>query len=341
MKKSNFAVAALAVTISGLSFADYEVIIGVQDKGIQFKEVPWELIENKFISWVDVPETDPNYRYDCVNFAPLPEDMRKNIEFDQTANDCKGKQIANVIRQEKNKSTGEIRTVGAEFTDASQEKIVTGLSKTQKAMGTMTDYLYVENPVPGQSGIYSISNGEGGSFPAYVNMTDDGGYWVLIGRWTQLPSNEPKRNFKDVVVRGGKVVTYTNDASGHPVVPKNYKNNSARVLFKSFNSEWVNRYGTWQSFTTYSSSSSLASGIQAKTSIGSKVLYAEAAGWRGQRLEDMSDTFGLWTQVGAGGPCGGSGVAGGNRICPSFSYATAPHFDVTSLKEVYLRANNP
>lgn len=331
----------LALAISGFAYAQkhtYQIIIGEQD--VRFVNAPssvWSEIEPKNLGWVDPESTDEFYRYECVTWAPLADDMPKGVNFDQTSSDCKGKQYQSYIAQEQNSKTGEIRDKGSVYTNKSEEKVLTNLTSTKTAVGTQVGFLVVMNPIEGQSGIYDIGDGDGNTTKAYVDMTSDGGYWILIARWTQMPSNTGTITFNRVALKGAAMKTYTNNASSYPVLPDGTKNISQRILFKSANSGWKSLYGDWQSFSTYGSNVRIVDGIAANTSIGSKTLYPESAGWPGIRRDDLTETFGLWTTNNNSGPCGGNGRAGTTKICPSYSYATAPHFDITSVKEIYIK----
>lgn len=339
--KKYLPISMLALAISGVAFAQqhtYQIIIGEQD--VKFVNAPksnWVEIEPKSLGWVDAESSDEFYRYECVTWAPLADDMPKGINFDQTSSDCKGKQYQSYIAQEQDSKTGEIRDKGSVYTNKAEEKVLTNLTSTRTAVGTQVGFLVVMDPIEGQSGIYDIGDGNGNTTKAYVDMTTDGGYWILIARWTQMPSGTGIVPFNKVVQKGGTLKTYSNSASSYPVLPDGTKNISQRILFKSSNSTWKSLYGDWQSFSTYSGNPNIGGGIAVTTPVGAKTLYPEAAGWPSQRKTDLSDTFGLWTINNNSGPCGGNGIAGSNRICPSYSYATAPHFDITSVKEIYIK----
>lgn len=342
MNMSNKKIKALSMAslalFCGLSYAQYEVIIGTVE--VKFKPIEWLEIAPKSLGLVDLPKTDPLYRYGCSNWAPLPADELINTTYTQTATNCKGMQYESYIKQEKNAVTGEIRDKGVAYNDEASGKEMSNLTNTQDAVGTATSYLMIINPVAGQSGIYEITDGLGNKARAYVDMNTAGGNWILVGRWTQLPAGSAKRNFQDVAMKTGKILSYSNDTTNFPVIPSGSVNISSAMMVKNANPTWTSMFGTWQTFSTFNKGQNIASGFSVSTPIGSKKLYSEAGGWPGQRPTDMTDTFGLWPVAGAGGPCGGAGIAGSNRICPSFSYATAPHFDVTSLKEIYVKSKN-
>lgn len=340
MKNKKVTILALSsiAILCGINYAKYEVIIGTME--VRFKGSEWLEIEPKALGWTDAPKESELYRYDCSKYTPLPEDEMINVTFTQTANDCKGVQYQSYIKQEKNSVTGEIRTKGSAYNDENDFKVLTGLTNTREAIGTASSYLMIVNPIAGKSGIYDISDGQGNTAKAYVDMNNAGGNWILIGRWVQLPSGSTKRNFKDVAMRSGKILSYTNDTMNYPVLPSGSLNLSSTMMVKNANPTWVSMFGGWQTFSTFAQDQNIGAGFSVNTPNGVSKLYAEAAGWPGQRPTDMSDTFGLWPVAGNGGPCGGVNAAGSNRICPSFSYATAPHFDTTSLKEVYVKSKN-
>jgi hypothetical protein len=219
-----------------------------------------------------------------------------------------------------------------------------GLTTTKTASVSVTNsYFKIINP-QASSGIYNISNGSGSTFPAYVNMSMDGGNWILISRWTNLPANVNTRTWNNVVVNGQSLATYTMDTTNYPVVPSGYVNSSTRALFSMESTKWINLYGQWQSFNMFSSGSILGTnGFSVNTPIGVKTLYAQQTGWStaGATTADMSTVFGLWTAYSNGGTCGGANIVAPDKICPSLaSIATNNHFDTTSVKSLYIKASN-
>ena len=219
-----------------------------------------------------------------------------------------------------------------------------GLTTTKTASVSVTNsYFKIINP-QASSGVYNISNGSGGTFPAYVDMSMDGGNWILISRWTNLPANVNTRTWNNVVVNGQSLATYTMDATNYPVVPSGYVNSSTRALFSMESTKWINLYGQWQSFNMFSSGTILSTnGFSINTPIGVKTLYAQQTGWAsaGATTADMSTAFGLWTAYSNGGTCGGANIVAPDKICPSLApISTNNHFDTTSVKSLYIKASN-
>lgn len=197
-------------------------------------------------------------------------------------------------------------------------------------------YLKVVNPKPGVDGIYQIDAGVGGKFDAYVDMTSDGGHWILVAHWV---SGAATRYYSDVVTKGLPINSYTQNAGSYPVIPTGVQNTADRALFKSLNSTWRASYGDWQSFSTFSPGQVLPSeGFNALTSTGlTKPLFGSDAGWNNFYAVEASP-FGLWTQRGNGGVCGGANVAG-KPVCPGLRPYYGAHFDWSSVKQLYLKAN--
>jgi len=219
-----------------------------------------------------------------------------------------------------------------------------GVTTTKTASVSVSNsYLKIINP-QASSGIYNVTDGKGGSIPVYVNMTMDGGYWLLIARWTNFPASAGDKTFNNVVVNGQSLSTYTMDAANYPVIPSGYTNTSSRAMFNSANTGWTNLYGQWQSFNTFAGGSVLnSSGFSANTPLGAKTFYAVTTGWAsdGTTTAPMASVFGLWTAYGNGGACGGAGIVTPNRICAALSNGLqANHLDSTSVKSLYIKASN-
>lgn len=337
--KKKTLILAMAMLTGSMSYAQYMVIINPDKSSISFSKPQWVETTPAFVSWQSPSADDEFYRYECQTWSPAAETIDAGTTFTQTSKDCKGKQYAQMAKQEKNTATQEIRRTEL-YIDKTQEQVSTGLTKTRDTQGTKTKYLVIANPVQGQSRIYQVSDGKGGSFPAYVNMTDDGGQWVLVARWVADPSY-PMVTWNDLGVKGNRMLTYTNSASNYPVVPANNTNTSSRMLVKNYNTSWTKDFGTWQSFATFSSTDKVGkSGFPASTSIGAKTLFIRANGWESLVPQDMTSVFGLFSQYSNAGPCGGNNRVGPNPMCVSFSNSSNAHFDLSSVKEVYIKAAN-
>lgn len=341
MKNKTLYLALMAAAITGtVSYAEYTVVINPDKSSISFSKPQWIKTDPKFIGWADPATDNEFYRYECKTWTPKPETVESGKKFTQTATDCKGKQFAQMIDQELNNTTNKLRDVGEPYIDSKNEKVLTDLTNTKESVGTQSVYLTIINPVQGQSRIYQISDGKSGSFPAYVNMTDDGGQWILVARWAADPS-VPLATWNDLGVKGNKMLTYSNNASNYPVVPSNSINASSKMLVKNYNTSWTATFGTWQSFSTFNASTVIGpSGFSANTSIGAKTLFIRANGWNTIVPQDMTSVFGLFNTYGNGGVCGGNNRVGPNPMCISYTNSSGSHFDLTSIKEVYIKALN-
>lgn len=339
IKNKTLKLSFLAAALMGsLSYAQYTIIINPDKSSISFSKPQWTEIEPTLLGYEEPSKDNQYYRYDCTNWTPAPETVLVGTTFTQTATDCKGKKFAKMAKQEKNNITNEIRQTET-YIDETNEQVSTNLTHTQEATGTKTDFLTIVNPVQGQSGIYQITDGKNGTFPAYVNMTDDGGNWILVARWTTSPAGAIR--FNNFAVKGNPIRTYTNDPNNYPVAPNSIKNESSTMLIKSFGAGWTSMFGSWQSFSTFTPSTVIGpSGIAANTSIGPKTLYIRTNGWVGILPQDMTSTVGFMTTYGNSGPCGGANKVGSNKICIVYSDDSTSHFDIKSLKEAYIKALN-
>lgn len=325
--------------ITGMSYANYTVIINPDKSSISFSKPQWLKTDPKFVAWVDPATDNEFYRYECKVWTPKPETIELGKKFTQTATDCKGKQFAQMIDQELNNVTNKLRDVGEPYIDSTNEKVLTDLTNTQESVGTKSVYLTIINPVQSQSGIYQISDGKSGSFPAYVNMTDDGGNWILIARWNASPAGTV--TFNNFAVKGNTITTYSNASGSYPVLPTGSKNDSSRMLIKSYGANWIASFGTWQSFSTFAPGTVIgSSGISAKTSIGNKTLFIRANGWYTQIAQDMTSIVGFFSAYSNTGVCGGANVVGSKPMCLTYTNDSGSHFDSTSLKEAYIKALN-
>lgn len=337
--KQKYLSLAIALMVGTISYANYTIIINPDKSSINFTAAQWKTTTPKFIGWVDAEKNDQYYRYECGAWAPLPETVIEGTTFTQTAKNCKSHQYANMINQEMKEGTKEVRDSGVAYIDKTNFKVVENLENTQESKGVKSAYLTIINPVQGQSGIYQVSNGKSGTFPAYVNMTDSGGNWILIARWTSSPSTNVAWN--GFGVKGNTMSTYTNSASTYPVVPTGSINSSSQMMVKNANASWTSLYGTWQTFSTFDASTVIGtSGFPVNTSIGAKTMFIRANGWNGVVPQDMTSIVGLFNTYSNKGVCGGANIVGSNKMCITYTNDNASHFDLTNIKEFYIKSLN-
>lgn len=330
---------AIAIIACAVSSAKYTIIIHPEKNSIRFASAQWKPTSPKFLNWVDSEKSDPYYRYECKVWAPLPETVTAGTTFTQTAKDCKGKQYANMINQEILEGSTDVRDSGVAYVDKTNFKVIENLENTQESKGTKSVYLTILNPVQGQSGIYQVSDGKSGTFPAYINMTDSGGNWILVARYTAPPSTSV--SWSEFGVKGNKIITYTNDASKYPVLPNNSINGSSQMMVKHSNTTWTSLYGSWQTFATFAANTSIGTaGFPVNTSIGAKTMFIRANGWMGSIPQNMTSIVGLFNVYGNSGVCGGANTVGSNKMCITYTGDNTAHFDYTSLKEFYIKASN-
>lgn len=205
--------------------------------------------------------------------------------------------------------------------------------------------LSVINPIEGSSGIYQVTDSEGATFPAYVDMVTDGGYWVLAARWSGTVASANARTFNNLVVRDQPISGYSVNPSTHPAIPAGRitQNPALEYHLRSANTSWISSFGTWQRMSTFENLNAIivhGVGVPAVTSVGNRTLHGHRTGW--SQNTDMSWTLGFWTVAGASGVCGGAGRVGTNKCCPVISNGDGgAHYDSsTAIKQVYLRASN-
>lgn len=200
----------------------------------------------------------------------------------------------------------------------------------------------IQNAVKGVSGIYTVHASTGEVFQAYCDMVTDDGYWILIERWTVSPTKTV--TWAQVAVRDTPLNTFSNSPASFPVIPNNVLNFATEVLFKSAQATWVNMYGAWLKFSAIQDPGFIitSTGLPAKRAKdGAMVnIHGESAGWGSNT--PMTATFAIWTQWGAGGPCGGAGVCAG-KVCPVIraNYSYTCHFDFSTLKQLFVRSHVP
>ncbi len=205
--------------------------------------------------------------------------------------------------------------------------------------------LSIVNPVQNADGIYQVTDSDGNTFSAYVDMTTDGGYWVLAARWVGNVATANQRTFLNLVVRDQPINGYSVNPSTHPAIPAGriIQNPALQYSLRSSNSSWTSLFGTWQRMSTFENASQSilhGVGVPAVTSIGNRTLHGHRTGWGGNT--DLSCVLGFWTVSGNGGHCGGAGIVGPNKCCPVISNEdSGSHYDSSAaIKQVYLRASN-
>lgn len=201
----------------------------------------------------------------------------------------------------------------------------------------------IHAPVAGVSGVYQIYDNVGGTFPAYVDMVSDGGYWILDAQWVTAPSSALQVTFARGMQKGKPLYGYSNNPAQFPVIPtgKFPANPAEEWLLQVDSSGWKSRYGDWQRGTLFpSTKTSIAATekVPVITPLGPKDLYGHRTGWN--IPTEMTWGIGFWTQPGAGGPCGGVGATGYDKICPVMDPSYGGHADFISMKRYFLRASN-
>lgn len=336
--KLKYLIIAVSLIITTKVIAEeYTIVIGTDKNSIKFVNKEWEKIEPLFIKWIDVDKTSEYYRFNCSNWLPESSTVEQGKSFNQTSNECYGKQVGYFAEQEKNINTGIIRQT-KEYINNDVEQIIDGLSDNRESIGTKIVPLKIINPNT-NNGIYQISDGKGGSNPAYVNMTDNGGNWILVARWVTSPYTS--LTWEEFGVKGNTIKTYSNDQVNYPVLPQDTINTSSKMMFKGGSAAWKNLFGEWQSFNMFESNTIITtSGFSANTSLGVKTMFIRANGWPTTYTPNMNSAMGLHTQYGNGGPCGGESKSGPNPICITLSGNSTSHFDTKNIKEFYIKANN-
>lgn len=207
--------------------------------------------------------------------------------------------------------------------------------------------LAIKNPVAGQSGIYDIYADDGSTFKAYVDMATDGGYWILLNRWTGATNQGSAIPAANQIQQGKSISGFTIDPTNYPTVPagKIAKNPSKQFLIQSEHPTWKSLFGNWQRASTFLETDTAIKhnvGFPVVTPLGNKTLHGFQTGWNADT--PLSSThIGFWTQAGNQGPCGGANREGPDRCCvvmPPSNAAFANHSDLTQLKRLYLRAVN-
>ncbi|MNF64208.1 hypothetical protein D3C84_459320 [compost metagenome] len=203
----------------------------------------------------------------------------------------------------------------------------------------------IKNAIVGVNGIYDVYADDGSTFKAYCDMTTDGGYWIQVGHWTgTVPTAADQILNSECIVKGLDIQGFTTDPTNRPVIKAgSLKNIAEEWMLQHDNPSWIATFGTWQVGKTVPATTPLwkaADPVPVRTSIGNKNLYGQRSGWYLDTA--MTDNFGFFTTLGPGGPCGGAGTAGGNRMCPisDFAGSWGAHCDYTYNKRLFLRATN-
>lgn len=213
----------------------------------------------------------------------------------------------------------------------------------------LTKALRIINPVVNSNGIYDVTDDDGNTFPAFVLMTIDGGYWVLVARWTGFISSalpSAKISFEKSIQKNKPVSGYSNLAASMPAIPsgKISKNPSKEWLLINGNAGWQSNLGQWQKGQTLNEDVTHivhGVGVPVTTPSGNRTLHGHRTGW----FQDthVSAGFGFWNQSGNMGPCGGAGREGTSKYCPVMAFSNegySVHSDSTSVKSLYIRATN-
>ncbi|MBD8681652.1 hypothetical protein [Pseudomonas sp. CFBP 13719] len=193
----------------------------------------------------------------------------------------------------------------------------------------------VVNAIKGQNGIYQVEV-DNQTFSAYVDMTTNGGYWVLALYWTN-PMTAASQ-MKDLGVAGNPLKTWSADQGSYPVIPSGVVNVSKEGMIINTNPTWSTSYGAWQSFRIQEATRvvNAANPVAVQTPGGTIDMWLPMNGWSDATFGTSG--FGLFTKPNNTGECGGAGIAGYNKICPGYQGSgSASHFDFTSNKFYFLK----
>lgn len=112
-------------SLFGLSYAEYQAIIGTANHNIKF--VQWEDTTSIEGEWIN-----SSAPYDCNNWIPTVDSQNEGVSFTQTANDCKQDQTRQVKLRSKDKVSGVIIVKDT----ITEKRVNTNQSSTQTATGT-------------------------------------------------------------------------------------------------------------------------------------------------------------------------------------------------------------
>lgn len=278
--------------------------------------------------------------FSCTAWTPDPSTVNEGSAFTQTANDC-------VVQETRIRTESFKNADASSYTDVSQmteNRELTAQTKTRESVGTKAlsaNYMKVVNPVPGVNGIYTIDAGTQGTFSAYVDMTTDGGHWILVAHWAGgIPNSSAGRTHKTINVKGQAISGYTSNSTSFPIIKDGIINTAEYGMLKNGNATWTSTYGSWQVMATVDSTFVYGSaGFPVRTSTGAtKTMWHKGGGWGNTESAMSTDYFGFNMAWGAGGPCGGAGVTG-SKVCPYLFTSYPYHFDFSATKQYYLKAS--
>lgn len=268
----------------------------------------------------------------CAAWTPLPEEVEKNLAFTQSR-ECKTPETRTVQERQYNRVMDAYRLVGDPVVE-SRESVT---NERQQAVGTKFNVGFVVlDATPGVDGIYMVLDKRtGDTFSAYVNMTDDGGNWVLVAYW--IKPSDFSRRFNEIGVKGKEIKTYSKDPIQFPVPPAGFINGSSRALLKSENSGWIQQYGTWQSYDVFEDGDVSYTGFPANSSKGNVTLFVIGNAWSAPQLPES--IFGFSPTYGPSEACGGNGKTGKTKICPISNLSGwSSHAEGSARKFYFLKA---
>lgn len=136
MKKSIIGL-VIATAVTQTAYASYTVIIGVQDKDINFVNGQDKPIESK---WVAIEDNITDWVYgntECNNWSPSTDTVKIGVEYTQNGSDCTTNKERTIEKREQNTVTSEIRIISTE----TESDVDTEMTTTREAIGTSTDQI--------------------------------------------------------------------------------------------------------------------------------------------------------------------------------------------------------
>ena len=147
-------------SLFGLSYAEYQVIVGTANHNIKF--VQWEDTSPINGSWVNTDQP-----YECSNWSPATTTKAIGEQFTQTATDCKQKQTRQVQLRSKDKISGQIKIIET----TTETQIINNQNDTKLAIGNKPaeecKYVYITANGNGAANYYISA--DGGNSYAYWN----------------------------------------------------------------------------------------------------------------------------------------------------------------------------